>query len=246
VLPGRLALTPPSSFERLAKLLQGTEPQAFPIGNTPVAMTVGEPQDTPPPFIAEIIHSHARDFGRYPPIAGTIGFRTAVADWLRRRFNLPAAAINADKQILPLNGSREGLFFAVPPLVPESKNGSRPVVLVPNPFYITYPAAVLAAGAEPYYVPARAGTGFLPDFAAVPKAILERTVAAFFCSPSNPEGACANAADWRRLFDLADRYDFTVLADECYCEIYDGEPPVGALSVRYAMSGGFERLLAFH
>ena len=246
MLPGRLALTPPSSFERLAKLLQGAEPQAFPIGNAPVAMTVGEPQDSPPPFIAEIIHAHARDFGRYPPIAGTIGFRAAVTDWLRRRYNLPAAAIDPDRQILPLNGSREGLFFAVPPLVPESKNGGRPVVLVPNPFYVTYPVAVLAAGAEPYYVPARATTGFLPDFGAVPKAILERTVAAFFCSPSNPEGACANAADWRRLFDLADRYDFTVLADECYCEIYDVEPPVGALSARYAMSGGFDRLLAFH
>jgi len=246
VLPGRLALAPPSSFERLNKLLQGADPQAFPIGNTPVAMTVGEPRDAPPPFIAEIIHAHAGEFGRYPPIAGTIGFRNAVADWLRRRYSLPAASIEPDRQILPLNGSREGLFFAVPPLVPESKNGGRPVVLIPNPFYVTYPTAVLAAGAEPYYVPARAQTGFLPDFAGVPKAILERTVAAFFCSPSNPEGACANAADWRRLFDLADRYDFTVLADECYCEIYDATPPVGALSVRYAMSGGFERLLAFH
>jgi aspartate/methionine/tyrosine aminotransferase len=120
------------------------------------------------------------------------------------------------------------------------------VVLIPNPFYVTYPAAVLAAGAEPYYVPARAETGFLPDFESVPKPILERTVAAFFCSPSNPEGACATAADWRALFALADRYDFTVLADECYCEIYEGVPPIGALDVRYAMSGGFERLLAFH
>jgi aspartate/methionine/tyrosine aminotransferase len=241
-----LALAPPSSFELLAKLLQGVEPHAFPSGNAPVVMTVGEPQDPPPSFVGEIIHAEARDFGRYPPIAGTPGFRAAVAGWLARRFSLPNSAIDPDKQIIPLNGSREGLFFAIPPLVPDAKNGGRPVVLVPNPFYVTYPAAVLAAGAEPYYVPARAETGFLPDFASVPKAILERTVAAFFCSPSNPEGACATAADWRNLFELADRYDFTVLADECYCEIYDSTPPIGALSVRYAMSGGYERLLAFH
>src|SRR5258708_9288836 len=197
-------------------------------------MTVGEPRDAPPPFIAEIIHAHRNDFGRYPPIAGTIGFRAAVADWLRRRFNLPATAIDADRQILPLSGSREGLFFAVPPLVPDSKNGGRPVVLVPNPFYVTYPSAVLAAGAEPYYVPARAATGFLPDFGAVPKPILERTVAAFFCSPSNPEGACANAGDWRRLFELADRYDFTGLAAERYSAISAAVPPSGPPSVRYA------------
>jgi aspartate/methionine/tyrosine aminotransferase len=241
-----LALAPPSSFQRLAQLLEGVEPQSFPIVNKTVALTVGEPQDVPPAFIAETIHAHARDFGRYPPIAGTPEFRAAVAAWLRRRFNLPNSALDADKQILPLNGSREGLFFAIPPLTPESKGGGRPVVLVPNPFYVTYPAAVLAAGAEPYYVPSHARCGFLPDFASVPKSVLERTVAAFFCSPSNPEGACATAADWRALFALADKYDFTLLADECYCEIYDGAPPVGALDVRYAMTGGFDRLLAFH
>jgi aspartate/methionine/tyrosine aminotransferase len=246
VLSGRLALAPPSSFQRLAQLLEGIEPQSFAIGNAPVALTVGEPQDIPPAFISEIIHAHARDFGRYPPIAGTPKFRASVANWLSRRFNLPASSIDADKQIIPLNGSREGLFFAIPPLTPESKGGGRPVVLIPNPFYVTYPAAVLAAGAEPYYVPSRAKTGFLPDFASVPKHILERTVAAFFCSPSNPEGACATAQDWRALFTLADTYDFTVLADECYCEIYESTPPAGALEVRYAMTGGFERLLTFH
>jgi aspartate/methionine/tyrosine aminotransferase len=246
VLPGRLASVPLSSFARLADLLKDITPEAYAVGAAPVALTVGEPQDAPPPFIAEIVHAQARDFGRYPPIAGSASFRAAAAAWLSRRFNLPASAIDPDKQILPLNGSREGLFFALFPLVPESKAGGRPVVLIPNPFYVTYPAAVIAAGAEPYYVPARAETGFLPDFASVPKAILSRTVAAFLCSPSNPEGACAHAADWQNLFRLADAYDFTVLADECYCEIYDAEPPVGALDVRYAMSGGFERLLSFH
>jgi aspartate/methionine/tyrosine aminotransferase len=95
-------------------------------------------------------------------------------------------------------------------------------------------------------VPSRADTGFLPDFDAVPQAILERTAAAFFCSPSNPEGACATPEQWRRVFRLADRYDFTVLADECYCEIYQGAPPPGALEIRHAMSASFERLLSFH
>ena len=246
MLPGRLALAPPSSFELLAKLLEGVEPQSYPIANTPIAMTVGEPQDIPPSFIAEVIHRHAQEFGRYPPIAGTQTFRASVAGWLSRRFQLPESAIDAERQIIPLNGSREGLFFAVPMLVPESKNGGHPVVLLPNPFYVTYPAAILAAGAEPFYVLSWAETGFLPDFTSVPKSILERTVAAFFCSPSNPEGACARAAEWRKLFELADRYDFTVLADECYCELYDSTPPVGALSVRYAMTGGFDRLLVFH
>ena len=132
------------------------------------------------------------------------------------------------------------------PLVPESKNGGKPVVLIPNPFYSVYPAATIAAGAEAYYVPARRETGFLPDFDQVPESVLRRTVAAFFCSPSNPESACASEKYWRALFELADRYDFTVLADECYCEIYDEVPPLGSMDIRYRMRGDFERLLSFH
>ena len=158
---------------------------------------------------------------------------------------MPAAAIDADAQILPLNGSRRTVLRRFP-LVPEAKGGGRPVVLIPNPYYSVYPSGTIAAGAEAYYVPARAATGFLPDFASVPKSVLRRTVGAFFCSPSNPEGACADEHAWRGLFELADEYDFTVLADECYCEIYDQEPPLGSVEMRYRMSGNFSRLLSFH
>ena len=145
---GRLAEVPLSSFAKLAELLKDATPESFPIGNAPVAMTVGEPQDEPPAFIAEIVNRDARDFGRYPPLAGTPSFRVACGAWLARRFNLPASAIEPDAQILPLNGSREGLFFAAFPLVPETKGGGQPVVLIPNPYYSVYPAAAIAAGAE--------------------------------------------------------------------------------------------------
>jgi N-succinyldiaminopimelate aminotransferase len=246
VFSGRLAEVPLSSFARLNHLLKDITPESFPHDGAPVIMTVGEPQDKTPEFISEIVHRESKDFARYPPLAGTIPFRAACADWLGRRFNLPKTAIDPDAQILPLNGSREGLFFAVFPLVPESKGGGKPVVLIPNPFYSVYPAAAIAAGTEPYYVPSRREAGFLPDFASVPESVLRRTIAAFFCSPSNPESACATEAYWRELFRLADVYDFTVLADECYCEIYDEKPPVGASDMRYRTSGAFDRLLSFH
>jgi aspartate/methionine/tyrosine aminotransferase len=245
ILPGRMGLVPPSSFDRLAELLSPITPE-FAVNGMPVMMTVGEPQDAPPAFVTRILDERARDYGRYPPIAGTPNLRAACAAWLTRRFALPDNAVDADQHILPLAGSREGLFYALFALVPETKNGGRPVVLIPNPFYGVYPAAVLAAGAEPHYVPSRRETRFLPDFSSVPRDILRRTVAAFYCSPSNPESACADAQDWAKLFALADEYDFTVLADECYADIYDREPPIGALSVRHAARGTFERLLSFH
>jgi aspartate/methionine/tyrosine aminotransferase len=117
---------------------------------------------------------------------------------------------------------------------------------MPNPFYQCYAAAALAAGAEPLDVPERNQTGFIPDNAALPRAIQDRLAAVYICSPSNPEGAVADEHYWRALFALADRYDFLVLADECYADIWFDAPPLSALSARYSGSGGLERLLSFH
>ncbi len=241
MLPGRLSALPPSSFAQLASLLDPHKP-----GKPVLSLAVGDPQSTPPAFVAEAIAKTAGEFGKYPPINGTPDWRQAAADWLVRRFSLPDDAVDSERHLLPLNGTREGLFLAPQILTPEKKAGGRPVILIPNPFYQCYAAAALAAGAEAVFVPATEATGFLPDFAGLPKDVLERTVAAYFCSPSNPEGACADAAYWRTLFDLADSYDFTVLADECYADIYFGEPPVTAMDSRFTQTGDFSRLLSFH
>lgn len=241
VFPGRLAGLPQSSFAQLATLLEGIAP-----GRTPLSLSVGDPQGTPPPFVLEAIARNAHLFGQYPPINGTEDWRLAAAGWLRRRFALPESAVDPERHVLPLNGTREGLFLAPFILTPEQKGGGRPVILIPNPFYQVYAAAVLGAGAEPVFVPARAETGFLPDFQALPKTVLERTVAAYVCSPSNPEGAVADENYWRTLFDFMDRYDFTLFADECYADIYLDKQPLGAMTTRHSQSGGLTRLLSFH
>ena len=219
----------------LATLLDGVAP-----GADPISLAVGDPQGEVPVFVTEAIARHAGKFGVYPPINATAEWREAAAGWLMRRFG---ASIDSETQVLPLNGTREGLFLAPFIVTPEAKAGGRPVILLPNPFYQCYAAAALSCGAEPVFVRADASTGFLPDFSALPSAVLERAVAAYLCSPSNPEGACASEAYWRTLFALADRYDFTVFADECYADIYLDHPPLGALTARGAP---FERLLSFH
>lgn len=229
---------PVSPFTRLEKLLDGVEP-----GLTPITMAVGEPQHAPPDFVLPTIEKHLSEFGKYPPIIGPEPLRAAITAWLKRRYHV---TIDPARQVLPLVGTREGLFSAAFVTVPEQKNGKQPAVLIPNPFYQAYAAAALSAGAEPIYVNATRETGFLPDFASVPREILARTAAVYICSPSNPEGAAADAAYWRRLFALADEHDFTVLADECYAEIYVEMPPVGALTIRSETSRSLERLLAFH
>lgn len=236
----RFDALPVSPFTRLNKLLEGIAP-----GAAPIPMHIGEPQHAVPPFVADILAKHTADFGRYPPIVGPEPLRKAIAAWLARRYGL-GDAIDADRHILPLVGTREGLFSAAFVTVPETKAGQKPAVLIPNPFYQCYAAAALSAGGEPIYVNATRETNFLPDFAALPRDTLARTAAVYMCSPSNPEGGAASASEWRRIFELADEFDFTVLADECYTEIYAGTPPAGALAARLAMHGNVSRLLSFH
>jgi aspartate/methionine/tyrosine aminotransferase len=235
VLPGRLSQLPPSSFAKLATLLDPHQP-----GMPPIALSVGDPRGMVPPFVMEAMQKHAHEFGEYPPINGTLVWRAAASGWIKRRFGVE---IDPEKELLPLNGTREGLFLAPFIVTPEMKAGARPVILLPNPFYQCYAAAILACGAEPVFVRADASTGFLPDFASLPKSILDRAAAAYVCSPSNPEGAVASGPYWKSVFALADAHDFTVFADECYADIYLETPPTGALTARGAP---FDRLLTFH
>ena len=69
--------------------------------------------------------------------------------------------------------------------IPEKKNGQKPVVLMPNPFYQVYLGATIMAGAKPVLVPTNRENGFLPDYTSLPKATLDSTALAYFCSPSN-------------------------------------------------------------
>lgn len=233
-------MTAVSPFTLLNRLLEGLQP-----GKPAIAMSVGDPQHPIPPFIAPVLAEHVAAYGRYPSIIGPLRFREAVCGWLARRYGLKGA-LDPERHVLPLNGTREGLFLAAQLTSPATRGLTRPAILMPNPFYQCYAAAAEAAGAEPIYLNATAATGFLPDLSAVDSATWARTTAVYLCSPSNPEGAIASDTYWTELFALSDRHGFIVLADECYSEIYDETQPPGALQVRHARTGGFARVLAFN
>ena len=237
-LPQRFSDLPEYAFPRLRRLLHGCAP-----GGPEISMSIGEPRHPVPALVAETIAAHAGEFGRYPPNEGTPELRTAIADWLALRYGV---AVDPETEVVSLNGSREGLFNAALALSPESKGGQRPAILMPNPFYQCYGAAALAVGAEPVPVAATPETGFLPDFAALPGALLDRVTLAYVCSPANPQGAVADAAWWRALIALAERHDFRILADECYSEIYRDAPPAGALQIARDMGADPERVAVFH
>ena len=232
--PERFSDLPEYAFPRLRTLLDGLAP-----GGEVTAMTIGEPRHAMPQAVLEAVAAHAGEFAKYPPNDGTPELLTTIAGWLARRYG---ATVDPATQIMALNGTREGLFNAAMALCPEQKNGQRPAVLIPNPFYQVYAVAALAAGAEPVFVPATAATGFLPDYTSLEPALLDRVAVAYLCSPSNPQGAVATAAYWADLMALAEKHDFRVFADECYSEIWRTAPPSGALEA----GADPERVVVFH
>jgi len=229
-----------SPFERLNRLIDGIEP-----GKPPIFMSLGEPQHPYPDWVGEVLHDHRGDYGAYPALRGSKDFLSAVADWLAQRYTLPENFIAWDQHIVPLSGTREGLFFAPQIIVPRRKNHQQPAVLIPNPFYHAYAGAAVAVGAEPIYLPATRENGFLPNLDNLEDDLLSRTAAFYICSPANPQGTVADVAYLERLIELARQFDFVVLADECYSEIYADEPPPGVLAAA-AASGSLDNVLVFN
>jgi N-succinyldiaminopimelate aminotransferase len=213
-----------SPFARTAELLAPYQP-AKPL----ITLSLGEPQHPVPAFVGPVLAKHIAEFGRYPIAKGIEPFRQAAAHWLSTRFHLPRP-IDPESEILVLNGSREGLFFAA--ITAARYVGARrgkPAILVPNPFYPAYGAGARAAGCETIYLPTTLANGFLPDLDALNDATLARTVAIFIASPANPQGSVASSDYFAKLKKLADRYGFMILSDECYSEIYTRQAPGSAL-----------------
>ena len=230
-------------FDRLRALLDGLTP---PPELRPLVLSVGEPRHPPPPLVAEMLARHAADWGRYPPVEGTPDFRRAAAGWLQRRYALPEGVVDPDRHILPVAGTREALFLIAQVAVPAGGAGRTPLVLMPNPFYQVYFGAAVFAQAEPVFLAARGTSGFMPDLAALDDALLARTAMLYLCSPANPQGAVASPALLQHAVALARRHGFVLCVDECYADIWDAEPPTGALAACATLGGSFDNVVVFH
>ncbi len=226
-----------SPFVRTAELLAPYQP-----GKPLIALSLGEPQHGVPDFVGPVLAQHTAEFGRYPLAKGIEPFRKAAAGWLNRRFSLPRA-VDPESEVLVLNGSREGLFFAaITAMRYVGERRGKPAILMPNPFYPVYGAGSRAAGCELVYLPTTLANGFLPDLDAIDEATLSRTVAFYIASPANPQGSVASPDYFKKLKQLADTYGFVILSDECYSEIYTREAPGSALE---HAGPDFVRVVAF-
>lgn len=229
-------------FQRLRNLLDST-----PGGGPALNFALGEPQIGAPSLLNEAIAEAGGSWGKYPAANSLPELRRAIADWLDRRYGLSGdAAIDADAEVMPLNGTREGLYNIAHLVVPAVRAATRPMVLVPNPFYQCYLGAAVMAGAEVGLMPAHAENNFLPDLDALDAETLRRTVLMYVCTPANPQGAIADRAYIEKALQLARENDIVLALDECYAEIYDETPPPGGLEVAAGTPDRFANLVVFH
>jgi len=245
----RLDLLQPYPFEQLRTLLAGAVP---PVTLRHIPLSIGEPRHAPPAFISEaLVRALDQSLGSYPVALGLPQLREAIARWLERRFHLPVQAVRADDMVLPVNGTREALFSFVQAAVDaeSAARGSRPLVLMPNPFYQIYEGAALLAGAEPRFLNCTESNGYLPDLDAVDAATWNRCQVLFLCTPGNPTGAVMPDAYLRRALELSVRHGFVIASDECYSELYfdEASPPTGLLQAAFRVGNtSFERCAVFH
>lgn len=230
----------PYPFQRLRDLFAGTTPNP---DYKPVNLSIGEPKHATPALIKDALVSNLAGLANYPTTAGIPALREAISAWLVRRYNIPA--LNAEKEIVPVNGSREALFAFAQAVIDDSRPA--PVIISPNPFYQIYEGAALLAGAEPYFLNNLPENDFVMDFDSVPESVLQRTQLVYLCSPGNPTGKIMSLEQWKQVFELSDRYGFIIAADECYSEIYfdEAHPPLGALEAALRLGRDYTRLVMF-
>jgi N-succinyldiaminopimelate aminotransferase len=230
----------PYPFERLRRLLDGVNP---PAGLAPINLSIGEPKHPTPAFILDALAQALPGVATYPMTAGQPELREAIAGWACRRYGLKR--LDPATQVLPVAGSREALFAFAQTVIDRTRDA---VVVSPNPFYQIYEGAALLAGARPLFLPTTAANGFRMEFERLAPAEWSRVQLVYVCTPGNPTGRVMALDEWRRLFELSDRYGFVIASDECYSEIYFDEaaPPLGGLQAAARLGrDDFKRLVMF-
>lgn len=231
-------------FEKLRMLTQNVQPASH---LQAISLSIGEPKHPTPELIKTALSEALDSLAQYPLIRGTDTLRDSITRWLETRFNFSASSINAQTQVLPVNGTREALFAIAQSLI-DSRETPQAEVFLPNPFYQIYEGACLLAGAKPRYLNCLPENNFIPDFD-LPASAWEKCRLLFLCSPGNPTGAVIPLETLQQLIELALQYDFTLVSDECYSEIYRDEanPPTGLLQACMAADNPeFRNCLVFH
>jgi aspartate aminotransferase len=178
-------------------------------GRPVIGLSAGEPDfDTPAPITAAAVEALHAGFTHYTENAGMLELREAVCRKLARDNGLDYAP----DQVLCSNGAKQSIAQVVLALCQPGDE-----VLIPAPYWVSYPEMARLAGAEPVIVPTRVEDEYRLDPQALEDAITERTRLFIFCSPSNPTGSVYTRAEMEALAEVLRPHEQVyVLSDEIY------------------------------
>jgi N-succinyldiaminopimelate aminotransferase len=186
----------------------------------------GDPREPTDPLIRHALVEALEERMGYPKAEGLPELRETIAAWLSRRFGVE---VDPHAEVIPTLGSKEAIFsFA---LLVVDASGTKDTVVVTEPGYPVQERGARFAGARVLRLPLLEENAFLPDVEAVPEETWDRTALVWVNYPNNPTGAVAQLSFYRRLTELAARYEFLLASDEAYSELWFDEPPVSALQV---------------
>ena len=227
----RIKTLPPYLFAAIDKMKQAAIAKGVDIIN----LGIGDPDlPTPAPIIESLaLAAKNPKHHQYPSYEGMLSFRTAVADWYKRRFNV---TLNPADEVLTLIGSKEGIGHIHLALVDPGD-----IVLVPSPGYPVYPVGTAFCGGVSHLMPLTKANGFLPDLNTIPKDVAKKAKLMWLNSPNNPTSVVMTKDYFKRVVEFAQENQVIVCHDAAYSEIYyDGKPPVSFMEIDGAKDVGVE------
>jgi LL-diaminopimelate aminotransferase len=218
----RIKNVPPYLFARIDELKEKAQARGIDI----ISFGIGDPDQPTPQFIVDAMHTAISDPKNhdYPPYDGTMEFRTAVAAWYKKRFNVD---IDPKTETIALIGSKEGIAHTFWALVNPGD-----VCLLPDPGYPVYNTASLFSGGENYFFPLSPKRNWLPDLSAIPSEVAKKAKLIFVNYPNNPTGATCDLKFFAELVEFAKKYDIVICNDNAYSETtFDGYTAPSILQV---------------
>jgi len=219
-------------FDRLRSLLANTN-----ANSDVIDMSIGQPMHKVPNFIKDIIYNAKDNWNAYPPLSGIPGLQTAYLDWLQNRFKVDK--FFDERNIIPLSGTREGLFSIAITLNTKQ-------ICLPNPFYQVYLGPSLLDNIQKSFLISNEDNNFLFDLKKLKQLLQNNPSLVYFCSPSNPQGKIASYEYMLELIKIIRFYNSVLIVDECYIDIFYEKVPIGALEVCYKTGKSLSNILIFH
>ena len=228
-------------FDKLRNLLSTVSPNKK--KNSFINLSIGEPQKNSNPEVLRILNKNKKLFSQYPPMDSIFDLTSAYKDYLSQRFNIK---ILSNENILNLGGTREGTFSVIQSLFNREIKSKKPYILMPNPFYQIYGGASLLAGGISKHINLNETNNFSLDLDSIKESTWKKCQILVLCSPSNPAGSVMSEKEILKVIKLSRKYDFYIVSDECYVDIYRNNPPKSLIEVSFKKYGNFKNILSLH